>query len=254
MADTLESPSNDRIKRLVRLRGRKHRDAEGVFLVEGERELRHALDGGFVPTELYHGGNHGGLAASNHFVCSRAALAKASYRDDPEAIIAVFEQFETDLAKLSGEPDGLYLVAEGLEKPGNLGAILRTCDGVGATALLVVDSRVDLFNPNVVRASTGALFTVPVARATLLAASAWLRESGVVIYAATPEATTPPWELDLSVGVALAVGAEDRGLSPAMRAVADHTVAIEMRGAVDSLNCSVTMAMLAYEAMRQRSR
>ncbi len=251
----ITSPTNDRIKRLVRLRYRKHRDQEGVFVVEGRREVRRAIEAGLAPREVYQPvGEPDSLAGGMVFSCSPEALARVSYRSSPDTVVAVFNQFDTSLDRLVVGADPLILVVEGLEKPGNLGAILRTADGTGADAVIAAGSRVDPFNPNVVRASTGAIFSVPFSVSSLSRALEWLRARQVSLLAASPQGDAAPWDVDLTGPVALLVGAEDVGLSSVAIGRAKQLIRIPMLGSVDSLNVSVSMAVLAYEAVRQRSR
>jgi len=153
--------------------------------------------------------------------------------------------------RLSGVP--LVIVAESIEKPGNLGAILRTADAARVDALLVCDPRLDLWNPNVVRASRGALFSVPVVECDSASALGWLRRGKMRILAATPSAGTPYFKVDLREPVAVAVGTEDEGLSEFWMSNADLKVNIPMAGRVNSLNVSVSTALIVYEALRQRS-
>jgi TrmH family RNA methyltransferase len=255
MAADITSPTNDRIKRLVRLRQRRHRDDEGVLVVEGRRELERAVNAGLSPREVYlRIGDAVNFPGSQVFFCSAEAMAKASYQTRPDAVIGIVDQFDTSLDRIALGFDPMILVAEGLEKPGNLGAILRTADAAGADAVIAVDSRVDPFNPNVIRASTGAIFTVPFADAALDETLQWLQSSGISVLAASPHAETLPWGVDLTGRVALMVGSEDIGLSDAAAAAAGRLIRIPMLGAVDSLNTSVSMAILAYEAVRQRSK
>lgn len=250
----LSSPSNEKIKRLVNLRERKHRDAEGVFIVEGVRLFSRAIVSGLEPVEVYYdpgrvdAGSHAGAVST-----SPQALEKASYRSTSEGLIALFKQFDLSLESLQLPDSPLIMIGEGIEKPGNLGAMLRTADAVGAAAFVAVDSRIDPFNPNAVRASTGALFTVPLASARIASVDAWLKRSGVKLVAASPDAETDIWDADLTGPVALLVGSEADGLSAGAIEAADTLVRIPMGGAVDSLNSSVAFAVLAYETVRQRS-
>jgi TrmH family RNA methyltransferase len=253
MTFDISSPANDRIKRLVRLRERRHRDTEKVFVVEGPREISRAIESGRRPREIY------GTAASIRlieadlrFSCATDPLEKASYRSDPDALIAVFDQSEQTLESLGVGGDALILMVEGLEKPGNLGAILRIADSFGADAVLAVDSRVDPFNPNVVRASTGAIFTVSLVIATIDDSVRWLRDHEIKLVATSPSSGSHPWAVDLTGPTALLVGSEDQGLSTAALAAANQTIRIPMTGTVDSLNTSVSMAIIAYETIRQR--
>jgi RNA methyltransferase, TrmH family len=255
MGPQIISPANPRIRRLVRLKGRKHRDESRVFVVEGHREVERAIEAGMTAREIYRPARRSeGLTAEVVFICSPEALAKASYRSSPDAVIAVFDQFDTSLSSLRVGDAPFILIAEGLEKPGNLGAILRTADAAGADGVIAVDSRIDPFNPNVIRASTGAIFTVPMARAPLAETVVWTRARHLLLVAASPAGDLAPWDVDLTGPLALLVGSEDAGLSRAAIEHSDRLTRIPMSGSVDSLNTSVSMGMLAYETVRQRSR
>ena len=181
------------------------------------------------------------------------ALDRASYRGRSQGVIGVFGQFDVTLDHIDTRADPLLLIAEAIEKPGNLGALLRTADAVGADALIAADPQTDPFSPNVVRASTGAIFSVPLAVAGLDDAVAWARNHQARIVAADPGAAVLLWEADLTGPIALLVGAEHAGLTESALAASDTTVSVPMHGSTDSLNVSVSMAVLAYEAMRQRS-
>jgi len=248
----IESGANERIKRLVRLHQRRHRVAEGVFVVEGD-EIEAALASGLIPAELYRPETNGTeIPAEQTFVCSGRALRKASYRSDPAAVIAVFPGFATALDDLRYDDPAFVIIAENLEKPGNLGAILRTSSAAGVDAVVAAGD-IDPFNPNVIRASRGAVFSVQLTVADIQSALDWSRSAGLQVVAAVSEGGKPPWSIDLKAATALVVGAEATGLTPGTIAAADMTVTIPMNGAVDSLNVSAAMAMLSYEAVRQRS-
>ena len=249
MSIDISSPSNERIKRLVTLRDRRTRDNEGLFVVEGERLVGRALDSGLVPVEVYLTSGTPPAQAEQTFRVSREAMDRASYRKRGAELLAVFEQFPLGLDRLDENQQSLILVAEAIEKPGNLGAMLRTADAVGASAFVAIDDLVDPFNPNAVHASTGALFTVPLARASLGELIGWLRAP---LFVATPEASTAVWDLDLTSEVCLLVGTEADGVSSETKAVADALVSIPMSGRTDSLNASTTLALLAFETIRQR--
>lgn len=250
------SPSNPRIKRLIGLRDRKHRDQESVFLVEGARDLDRATAAGHRPLEVYYDPTcfvEPPHPAGLEVAVAAAALDRASYRGRSQGVMAVFPQFDVTLDHLNPGTEPLILLVEAIEKPGNLGALLRTADAVGADALIAADPGTDPFSPNVIRASTGALFSVPMAVDHLDAAVDWLGRRGVQVVAADPNASESLWSADLTGPCALLVGSEHRGLSPAARSAADMIVSIPMRGITDSLNVSVSMAILAYEALRQRT-
>lgn len=221
-------------------------------MVEGARLVGRALAAGLVPEEVYGDGTVE-LPGVDMISVDPAILDRVSYRKRSEGVIAVFAQFPADtLTKAASGDPALILVGESLEKPGNLGAILRTADAVAADAVVTVPRPLDRFNPNVIRSSTGACFTVPVVSSDIEGLAAYAADSGVTLVAADPNASVSYWEADLTGPVALVVGSEDAGISPFLRESSDRAVAVPMRGSVDSLNASVTMALLAYEALRQR--
>jgi RNA methyltransferase, TrmH family len=252
----ITSPANPRIRRLVGFRDRRERDRESVFLVEGARDLDRAVACGHQPLEVYYdparfsGPPH---RAGTEVSVAPEALDRASYRGKSQGVIGVFGQFDVTLDQIAPGPVPFLLIAEAIEKPGNLGALLRTADAVGVHALIAADPDTDPFSPNVVRASTGAIFSVPLAVAGLDAVVAWVRGHGARIVAADPGAADTLWETDLTGPIALLVGAEHTGLTESALAAADTTLSLPMRGSTDSLNVSVSMAVLAYEALRQRT-
>ena len=203
-AEPITSTANPRLKGLVRLRERRERDRSGLFLIEGYRELRRALDGGISLAEvwccpaLYLGQNEAALVEAARargaeiVEVAEAPFRKASYRDRPEGLLAVARQFPTGLDRLDLGPAPLLLVVEGIEKPGNLGTMMRTAEAAGAAALIVCDPTTDPFNPNVVRASLGTLFSLPLAVADTPDTIAWLHGRGIRTVATTPSATQTP--------------------------------------------------------------
>lgn len=254
MPPDITSPSNDRIKWLVRLRDRKHRDAEGVFVVEGERLYRRALETGLVPEVTFVTDPSIIDTVGPVLIVDPGALDKVSYRRESEGVIAVFPQLDTSLDHLDLTQPPLILIAENVEKPGNLGAMLRTAGAAGADALIIVGDSLDAHNPNVVRASTGALFTVPLAMSNWDELAQWLNDNGIGVVCAAPDAADPVWDAHLTGPLALVVGAEDVGLSDEALALAHRTVLIPQdTGIVDSLNVSVAAAILLFEARRQRT-
>lgn len=260
----ITSMQNDRVKELVRLRDRRHRDRSRRFLIEGYREVARARDANigietlFTCPELFLGPNEdelvAGLAAAGTEVVelSDGPFRKASYRDRPEGLLAVGPQFGTSLDDLAVGTHPLILVAEAIEKPGNLGTMLRTADAVGADAVIVADPTTDPFNPNVVRASTGTLFTVPLAIGETADTIDWLQARGVSIVATTPDTDTELWDADLSTAVAVVVGAEQYGLSEEWLKAASIRIRIPMAGMADSLNAAMAAGVVLYEAKRQR--
>ena len=261
--ERITSLQNPRVKRLVRLRERKHRETEGLALLDEPRVIRRALAAGARFAEIYLSPEAAAreeaalaaeLAASGAELTELAphVMAKAAYRDRPAGLLALVEPPRRGLADLDPPADALVIVLENVEKPGNLGAVVRTASGAGADAVLACGVGADPWNPNALRASTGAVFSVPVVAAQVEEIVAWLRGRGLASVAATPDASDPYTALDLTGPIALLMGAEDRGLTPELLAAADRTCRIPMNGAADSLNVSVSAAVLAYEARRQR--
>ena len=253
----ITSLQNPRLKQVVKLReDKRQRQRENLMLVEGYDELTLALAAGLQPQTVFTAPelasrSISGLTAEILTV-NRAVFEKMSYRENPDGWLGVFPipRKSLDDLKLSANP--LVIVAESVEKPGNLGAILRTADAAGVDALLVCDPRVDLWNPNVVRASRGALFSVPAIEVDNTSALNWLRSGRMQILAATPSAEVSYTSVDLSQPVAIAVGTEDEGLSNFWMEEADLKVLIPMRGKVNSLNVSIATALIVYETARQR--
>jgi len=266
MTTMIDSPSNPRVRAAAALRDRRDRDATGRTLVDGAREARRALEAGarvvtaFTCPDLLSGEDGDAaleLARSRGteiIELSRRAFEKVAYGDRADGIVLVVEVPPTDLATidLAGlEHPPLVVVTEGLEKPGNLGAILRSADGSGADALVAIGGT-DLFNPNVVRASVGTIFSVPIAAATAAATRAWLRERGLRIVTARVDADRLHTDADLAGPLAIVLGSEAEGLSAAWLGADVEPVRLPMLGIADSLNVSVAAAVLLYEARRQR--
>lgn len=183
---------------------------------------------------------------------SREAFAKLAYGDRLDGVVAVAETPLRSLKDLILPPDPLIAVIEGVEKPGNLGAVLRTADGAGLNAVIVAESATDLFNPNIIRASLGAVFAVPVVVASSGEVLTWLSERGIAIIAARIDGSVDYTAADYTGAVAIALGSEARGLSDAWGELARASVRVPMLGVADSLNVSATAAVLFYEALRQR--
>jgi TrmH family RNA methyltransferase len=259
MSAEITSLQNERVKRIIRLqRKASARSDAGLTVIEGAREVSRAIENGWKPVELWFcpelGDSQPRMNAQERewVTCSRAVFEKISYREGPDGVLAVGPLVGKRLNELKLPDNPLVLVAEGLEKPGNLGALLRTADGAGADAVIICDAATDLNNPNVIRASIGTLFYLPVAEATSEETVAFLRANKVKILAAVPDAGTVYTDIDLTGPVAIAVGAEDTGLSDRWKKAADLNVKIPMLGKNDSLNVSVSAAILLYEAVRQR--
>jgi RNA methyltransferase, TrmH family len=260
----ITSTSNPRVKWLAGLQRRRNRVAEGVTLVEGHDELQLALDAGVSVRTLFwcpalaaaspRAALVDRVASSGQEVVAlgRAAFDKVSYREHPDGVLAVVPDPTRALTDIElGQPP-LLLVCEGVEKPGNLGAMLRTAEAAGVNAVIAADPITDWGNPNVVRASKGTLFAVPVAAAGAQEVLAWLRANRIAIVLATPDAPEIVTDCDLTRACAIVVGAEHEGVSATLRAGADHAVRLPMMGRVNSLNVATAAAITVYEAVRQR--
>lgn len=252
----ITSTDNPRIKALAKLKSARERRRTGQFLIEGRREVERAAQSGvsidllLVCRELP-GAIGPETAATEVLDVGIGPMKKVAMRENPPGVIAVARQFDTSISRLAPSPRSLYLIAERIEKPGNIGAMLRTCDAAGADGLIVADPATDIFNPNVVRASQGALFSVPIAAADTATTISWCNEHNVQVFGGYPDADVSLWEATFADPTAVLVGAEDAGISPAWQAIATP-VRIPMYGQADSLNASVASALLLYEAVRRR--
>ena len=260
----ISSLQNDRVKEVVKLRRRPHRDECQRLIIEGYREIKRALDNQHQPVFLFYcqdfflGHNEPALihrcreADAECFCCTPAVFRKMAYRDRPEGLLAVAPYVRSTLADLKLSPAPLLIVAEAIEKPGNLGTLLRSADAVGVDAVIVCDQCTDIHNPNVVRASIGTLFALPVIEASSREAIDWLHAHGIRIVAATPHADMEYAQAELRRGIAIVVGAEQVGLSSLWMSAAELKIRIPMRGQADSLNVAAATTILLFEARRQR--
>lgn len=285
--ETITSAQNRKVKELLTLVEKsKARSAAGLFVVEGQRELGHCLDAGFIPETLFICGEV--MAVQNNVVNGAktghlteniegkdgldALIAKAealnprlgvvqipaflyekvAYRGSTEGIIAEVHSVPRALEDLRLGERPLVMVLESVEKPGNLGAVLRSADAAGADAVIVCDPLTDIWNPNLIRSSVGAVFSVPVAVCTSADAIAFLKERGIRILTAQLQDSEWYYDTDMTGATALVMGTESTGLTQAWRDSADAHIKIPMLGRLDSLNVSVSAAVLLYEAVRQR--
>lgn len=257
----ITSLQNSKIKNATKLWDRHVRDNTDLFLIEGYREILRAVDAQFPLIELFIcpplflGSNEENLINKANvptYTCSEQVFRKIAYRDRPDGLIAVAKQQHRGLNHLKLGKTPLLLIAEAIEKPGNLGTILRSADASGADALILCDKCTDLYNPNVVRASVGTLFTVPVIESNTEPLLEWLKSHHILILAATPSAKANFTEVDMKQPVAIVVGTEQLGLSQKWMDNADIQVRIPMRGVADSLNVATATTLLLYEALRQR--
>lgn len=259
----ITSTANQRVKDALRLRKRRDRDEQREFLIEGGREVARAAAAGvelrhvFACAALQRDDARallGGLTTEIIDV-SVGVFERLSAREGPDGILAVAACFNTELGSLVFREPALVLVVVEIEKPGNLGTMLRTAAATGAS-VIVADAVTDVFNPNVVRSSQGALFSVPLAVATSTDTLKWLHAQQIAIVATTPSAAVPFWQVPMRGPTAVVIGAEDCGLSDNWLSVADHHAVMPMAGAAagaDSLNASASAAIVLFDAVRQRS-
>lgn len=299
--ETVTSSQNRKIKDLQTLLEKsKARSAAGLFVVEGQRELGHCLDAGFIPETLFvcgeviakglHGtpdgdteavkglsrvgaeaghlvGNIEGKSGLDALVKKAEALnssltlvqipaflyEKVAYRGSTEGIIAEMRAVPRRLEDLRFGQCPLVMVLESVEKPGNLGAVLRSADAAGVDAVILCDPLTDLWNPNLIRSSIGAVFSVQTAVCTSSEAISFLKENGIRILTAQLQDSSWYYDCDMRLPSAIVMGTESTGLTPQWREAADAHIKIPMLGRLDSLNVSVSAAVLLYEAVRQRS-
>ena len=270
--ETITSAQNPKIKNLLLLQEKsKARREQGLFVVEGRRELEHCIEAGYsvrtvfvcneiagqAGNDLCQAGNDLRHArpdrASQIIEIPEALYRKVAYRESTEGIIAEVEYKERTLSDLQLPENPLVMVLESVEKPGNLGAVLRSADAAGADAVLICDPLTDLYNPNLIRASIGAVFTVPTVACSSEEAIAFLQDRGIQILTAQLQDSSLYYDVDMRRGTALVMGTESTGLTDQWRKAASAHIRIPMLGRLDSLNVSVSAAILLFEAVRQRA-
>lgn len=262
--DIITSGQNPKIKHLVALQQKSAlRREENCFVVEGQRELMHCVNGGYEIDSIFtidkaltidvicslalNGG-----ATPYIYTVSEKVYEKIAYRGTTEGIIAVVKAKHPTLSDLKLQENPLIVVLESVEKPGNLGAILRSADAAGADAVIICDPLTDLYNPNLIRSSIGAIFTVPCVACSSEECIEFLKERGIQILTAQLQDSSLYYDRDMKCGTALVMGTEATGLTNIWRKAADAHIRIPMLGRLDSLNVSVSTAILLYEAVRQR--
>jgi RNA methyltransferase, TrmH family len=261
---SITSTSNDRLRAARRL-GRGRRRGGSTFLVEGHRNVRAALEAGavvhevFAAPELFLGPDDPDLVAlaeargAHVYEVAGAAFRTLSTQVRPDGLTAVVDRWPTSPARLALPARPLVLVAEAIERPGNLGTIVRTACAAGADALIVCEPVTDVFHPEVVRGSAGTLFSVRLATASTPAAIAWLGERAIRLVVTSPDGVRAYWDVDVDDGVAVVVGSERHGVSGAWLAAADSVVSIPMPGPADSLNVAVAAGVVLFDAARRRT-
>lgn len=261
--ETITSAQNPRIKDLLNLQEKsKARRQKNLFVIEGRRELLHCIEAGYKPhtifvcQEIMQEGDLEKTASEcgcNFIHIPRNLYEKVAYRGSTEGVIAEMYCKDMTLESLEIKENPLIVVLESVEKPGNLGAVLRSADAAGADAVIVCDPLTDMYNPNLIRSSIGAIFTVPVAVASSEDAIRWLKDKGIRIYTAQLQDSKWYYDTDMRKGTAIIMGTEAKGLTDIWREAADAHIKIPMLGMLDSLNVSVSAAILMFEAVRQRN-
>lgn len=267
--ESITSAQNPKVKELLALQEKsKERRKKGLFVVEGRRELLHCIEAEFEPHTLFIcrdilsdkdfdkilGAIEENFCGSTYPIIeiSQQLYDKVAYRGGTEGIIAEMHCKELSLEGLKMKENPLVVILESVEKPGNLGAVLRSADASGVDAVIVCDPLTDMYNPNLIRSSIGAIFTVPVATASSEDTIAWLKSKGIKIYTAQLQDSEWYYDTDMKGGTAIVMGTEATGLTNIWRKAADAHIKIPMLGRLDSLNVSVSAAILMFEAVRQR--
>ena len=261
MTEKITSTQNPKIKRLQTLQQKSsERRQSGLFVVEGRRELMHCIETGFsIDTVFWCPAVEGGTepmpswpSDTRLYEISKEVYEKVAYRGSTEGVIAEVRTRQLTLEELQLPERPLIVVVERVEKPGNLGAILRSADAAGVDAVIVCDPLTDLYNPNLVRSSVGAVFSVPCVACSSEACITFLKAHSIQILTAQLQDSELYYDTDMQRATAIVMGTEATGLTDAWRQAADAHIRIPMLGRVDSLNVSVSAAILMFEAVRQR--
>ena len=261
MSSFISSAQNPKIKRLLTLQQKgSERRRSSLFVLEAKREIGRALSCGYVPESFFlcpdicpYPFEDFALDEDKLFTVSPELYAKIAYREGTEGLVAVLRSKEHRIEDLKLGSNPLIAVVESVEKPGNLGAMMRTCDAAGADALIVCDPLTDLYNPNLLRASLGTAFSVQCAMCSSAEAIGYLKERNIRILTAQLQDSSLYYDCPMTSPCAIVMGTEATGLSEAWRQAADAHIRIPMNGIADSLNVSVSAAILLYEAVRQRN-
>ena len=257
--EKITSLQNGLIKKAQALREARHRRETGMTIIDGAREIKRAFEAGIVLDKVFYVKDRQEDLLKRLLVkkieciqVSGQVMEKLAYGERHEGIMALGQTPVVTLKDLKLSSKGMVVVLESLEKPGNLGAVLRTCDGVGVEAVLVCDPKTDVYNPNVIRSSTGVIFSMPVVCAAPEDIAVFCKSRKIKICASAPSAQKLYTQADFKGAWALVLGSEDQGLSDYWLEVSDMTVKIPMKGLADSLNVSISAAIILYEALRQR--
>ena len=262
MHKTISSTQNTLVKQVAKLSSTsRERKRTGLFVIEGEREISLAKKGGYIfetllfCAEIFKGNPNSFAAEDTEIVqISEEVYQKLAYRTTTEGILAVAEAKELSVNNLKFQRDNpLLLVAEAPEKPGNIGALLRTADAANLDGVLIANPRTDVYNPNIIRSSVGCVFTNQLATGTTAEIISFLKEKNIAFYSATLQDSKPYHECNFTMATALIVGTEATGLSQEWRTESTQNIIIPMQGEIDSMNVSVVAGILIFEAKRQRN-
>ncbi len=258
----INSVSNQKIKDLVKLQKAGERRAQGVFIIDGAREIDLARKAGVEILELFYSPelvkkevkDFFGLETSKITELSKIVFQKVCYKENPDGYLALgsYKKISLEQIKLSQKP--LVMVLESVEKPGNLGAIVRTACAVGTDVIILNESQTDIYNPNVIRASEGLIFNQPIVIASVSETVSWLAKNKILSYAAATTGKNNYTKEKFNLPVALVLGSEAKRLSEKWLKEANQLIKIPMKKGIDSLNVSVAAAILLYEALRQREK
>ncbi|MBI4647613.1 MAG: RNA methyltransferase [Bacteroidia bacterium] len=265
MVTKISSFQNIKIKSVIRLYTKpKERKETGLFIVEGNKEIDFALACGYEVTDIFFCPEKITLNELNSiknkagsdagwYEITPAIMQKVAYRDTVVGIIAIFKEKQRTLNAIKLKNNPLLLVIDGIEKPGNIGALLRTADGAGVDAVLICAPKTDLYNPNIIRSSVGCIFGVQIALCDYNQAIQWLKQNVINIFVATPKAALHYTKINFTEPCAIIVGSEDKGVNQVWLQHSTQNISIQMHGINDSLNVSASAAIIIYEALRQRN-
>jgi TrmH family RNA methyltransferase len=260
MHPPITSHQNPKIKNVLALEKARERKEQNVFVLEGIKELSLAIEGGygintvfFCPQIISVESILKVVKEENLLIpVQQNVFEKIAYRDSTGGVIAIIQQKKHTLEDIQLRKNPLVLILESVEKPGNLGAVLRTADAANIDAVIICDPQTDFYNPNVIRSSVGCIFTTQIASTTSQEAIAWLTKQGIKIFATSLESSTPYHKIDFTSPSAIIMGTESTGLSDTWIRAATSSVIIPMRGKIDSMNVSNAAAVIIFEACRQR--
>jgi TrmH family RNA methyltransferase len=257
--EIIKSFNNSLVKQVIKLKKSGERKKENLIVIEGCKEICLAREGGIKIKKFFYSRELDGKKEKIFLEwenikteLSTDIFKKISYRENPDGFLILAEPKYLELEELKLNKNSLLIILDEVEKPGNLGAILRTADAGGLDAVLISNSKTDIYNHNVIRASRGTVFTNQIAAAERKEIIKWLKDKGVKIFVSTPDADKKYSDIDFSGSSAIIMGSEDKGASEEWIKAADETMQIPMRGKIDSLNVSVSAGIIIFEALRQR--